>query len=226
MRLLIIEDDQRIADFLVRAVKSEGYSCVHSGDGLEGLELARNGDFDLILLDLMLPSLNGLDICRELRMREQKTPIVILSAMDDMDDVVKGLKLGADDYITKPFSIDELLARIEALIRRSHNGVQVDRCLQVGDIVMNCKNMLVTFRDESVSLTAKEYAVLELLMSQPDRIFSRERILNNVWGMDKDPLTNVVDVYMGKLRKKFKGDDGSCNIETIRGMGYRIISNA
>ena len=225
MRLLIVEDDHRIADFLVRAVKSEGYSCVHASDGAEGLELARNGDFNLIILDLMLPSLTGLEICQELRMRKNSTPIIMLTAMDDVEDVIKGLKMGADDYMTKPFVIDELFARIEAIARRGQDTDILEHILEVGEIKMDRKNMVVTLNEDSVTMTAKEFAVLELLMTHPGRIFSRERILSNVWGMDKDPLTNVVDVYMGKLRKKLNCANNSATIETVRGMGYRIITN-
>ncbi len=225
MRILIVEDDQRIADFLVRAMKTEGYSCVHSSDGKEGLELSRKGDFDLILLDLMLPTLSGLDICQELRMRNILTPIIMLTAMDDVEDRIKGLKMGADDYMTKPFIIDELFARLEAVVRRGHGSKEINHVLEVGDIIMDKKKMIVTLKDKPITVTAKEFAVLELLMTHPGRIFSRERILSNIWGMDKDPLTNVVDVYIGKLRKKFSGDNSTNNIETIRGMGYRITAD-
>lgn len=222
MRTLVVEDDDRIADFLVRALKSEGHSCVRTGDGREGLELGKNGDFELILLDLMLPSLSGLDICQELRMRNIVTPIIMLTAMDSINDVITGLKMGADDYVTKPFVIDELLARISAIGRRGPLHAETDSLLTFGDVVMDCKSMQVTLAGKSIIMTAKELAVLELLMTHPNKLFSRERILSNVWGMDKDPLTNVVDVYVGKLRRKLSHDDKSSFIETVRGMGYRI----
>lgn len=222
MRTLVVEDDDRIADFLVRALKSEGHSCVRTGDGREGLELGKNADFDLILLDLMLPSLSGLDICQELRMRSIVTPIIMLTAMDGIDDVIAGLKMGADDYVTKPFVIDELLARIDAIGRRGPLQAENTSLLAIGDVVMDCRSMHVTLAGASIVMTAKELAVLELLMTHPNKLFSRERILSNVWGMDKDPLTNVVDVYVGKLRRKLSREGEPSFIETVRGMGYRI----
>ncbi len=223
MRVLLVEDEDRIADFLVRALKSEGFTCIRASDGHEGLELGRNADFDLILLDLMLPGISGLEICQELRMRKISTPIVMLTAMDDIDDIVTGLKMGADDYITKPFVIDELLARLEAVVRRGQLKSEGDSRLVVGDIIMDCKSMKVTFAGKPVPLTAKELAILELLMAHPNRLFSRERILSNVWGLDRDPLTNVVDVYIGRLRRKLSNEEGTSCIETVRGMGYQIL---
>ncbi|MCP4979032.1 MAG: response regulator transcription factor [Gammaproteobacteria bacterium] len=225
MRILVVEDDDRIADFLIRALKSERHTCIRCADGKEGLELGRQADFELILLDIMLPNISGMEICQELRLRKIATPIIMLTAMDGVDDIITGLKMGADDYLTKPFVIDELLARIEAVARRriANNSDKPD--LVVGDVVMNSQSMHVTAAGKTVELTAKELAVLELLMANPDRLFSRERILNNIWGMSVDPLTNVVDVYIGRLRKKL-GKDNTPFIETVRGMGYRIHPSA
>ena len=222
MRILVVEDDQRIADFLVRALKPEGYLPVCVGDGREALDLVDNADFDLILLDLMLPSMSGLEVCQVLRMRRINTPIIILTALDSPDDVVKGLRMGADDYMTKPFDLDELLARIEAVSRRAPTIDQDSAVLKAGGVVLDLRAMTVMLDGELVEMTAKELAVLELLMSAPDRLFSRERILNNVWGMGMDPLTNVVDVYIGKLRKKLSTPETGSFIETVRGLGYRI----
>ena len=221
MRILLVEDDDRIADFLQRALVTEGHTCVRSADGKEGLELGRNGDFNLILLDLMLPSMSGLDVCQQLRMRGVETPIIMLTAMDSIEDIVHGLKMGADDYMTKPFDIDELLARIETVCRRLNPKSTESNVLSVSDVSMNRDSKVVTVSGKAIILTAKELAILELLMAYPDRLFSRERILNNVWGMDVDPLTNVVDVYIGRLRKKLSKDKEPF-IETVRGMGYRI----
>ena len=222
MRTLVVEDDDRIADFLVRALKSEGYNAVRTGDGREALELGQNADFELIILDLMLPGMHGLEVCQELRMRRIDTPIVMLTAMDSLDDVVTGLRMGADDYIKKPFVIDELLARIEAVVRRGRSSDARSEVLRVADVALDRRSMRVTLAGELLDLTAKELAVLELLMSNPGRLFSRERILSNVWGIDMDPLTNVVDVYVGKLRKKIDGHREHSLIETVRGMGYRM----
>lgn len=222
MRTLVVEDDDRIADFLVRALKSEGYSAVRTGDGREALELGQKADFELIILDLMLPGMHGLEVCQELRMRRIDTPIVMLTAMDGLDDVITGLRMGADDYIKKPFVIDELLARIEAVVRRGRSSEVRSDVLKLADVELDRRSMRVTVAGEPLDLTAKELAVLELLMSNPGRLFSRERILSNVWGMDIDPLTNVVDVYVGKLRKKIDGHREYSLIETVRGLGYRM----
>jgi len=222
VRILIVEDDHRIADFLVRALNAEGNNCICSNDGAEGLALARSADLDLILLDLMLPSMSGLDVCQELRARNIRTPIIILTAMSSVDDVITGLKMGADDYITKPFVIDELIARIEAVIRRGTAELEVDPVTIFGDVEFNRRSMSVKVQGAKVDLSPKEMAILELLITNPDRLFSRERILSNVWGMDIDPLTNVIDVYIGKLRKKIHNKSSQVAIETVRGMGYKL----
>ena len=222
MRILVVEDDDRIADFLVRALRSEGHTCVRCGDGREGLKLGREGDFELILLDLMLPSMHGLEVCQELRMRKIQTPVIMLTALDDVDDVISGLRMGADDYVKKPFVIDELLARIDTVLRRGSPIDEVDQVLRAGDVELNRCSMQVTASGKPVDMTAKELAVLELLISKPGHLFSRERILSNVWGMDMDPLTNVVDVYVGKLRRKLDEGRARSLIETVRGLGYKV----
>lgn len=221
MRILIIEDDDRIADFLNRALTAEGHHCTRIATGEEAVSIVKNGDFEFILLDLMLPGTSGLGVCQELRMRKINTPIIMLTALDSIEDIVHGLKMGADDYMTKPFDIDELVVRIETVYRRLGEKNQDDVLLTLGDVTMNTDSKIVTVDGQHVSLTAKELSILELLMSNPEKLFSRERILTNVWGTNIDPLTNVVDVYIGRLRKKL-GKDKSPFIETIRGMGYRI----
>lgn len=220
MRLLIIEDDVRVADFLKRGLTAEGWFCVTARDGEEGLELAREGDFDMVLLDLMLPGIHGHEVCQQLRMDGINTPLIILTAMDSQEDVVKGLRMGADDYLTKPFAFDELLARMDTVRRRAGGPATEKRELRAGPVVFDLDALQVSLDDEPLRLTAKELAMLELFMSQPGKLFSRERILNNIWGLQMDPMTNVVDVYIGKLRKKL-GDAGAM-IETVRGMGYRF----
>lgn len=221
MRLLIVEDEDRIADFLQRALKAEGHTCVRCADGNEAQTLGRMGDFDLILLDLMLPGMSGLDVCQNLRLRRIDTPIIMLTAMDSIEDVVSGLKMGADDYMTKPFDIDVLLARMEAVTRRRRDAAPDQTELVIGDVVMDRESKSVRVAGETVDLTARELALLELLMTHPQKLFSRERILNNIWGLNTDPMTNVVDVYVGRLRKKL-GKDTQPFIETVRGMGYRV----
>jgi DNA-binding response OmpR family regulator len=222
MRILIVEDETRIADFLQRGLRAEGHFPVVANDGESGLALALEGDFDLLLLDMMLPGIHGREICQQLRMNKINTPLIILSAMDSLDDVIAGLRMGADDYMTKPFSFEELLARIETVMRRSSEVAKDEQSLSVGSLAFDRQSLRFTVDGREIKMTAKELAIIELLMSHPGTLFSRERILSNVWGLNMDPLTNVVDVYIGKLRKKIDGDNPESIIETVRGLGYRM----
>ena len=222
MRILIVEDEVRIADFLQRGLRAEGHFCVVANDGEAGLSLALDGDFDLILLDMMLPGIHGRDVCQQLRMNKINTPLIILSAMDSLDDVIAGLRMGADDYMTKPFSFEELLARIETVMRRSSEIASEEQSLATGRLAFDRQSLRFSVDGKDIKMTAKELAIIELLMSNPGTLFSRERILSNVWGLNMDPLTNVVDVYIGKLRKKIDSDDTESMIETVRGLGYRL----
>jgi len=222
MRILIVEDETRIADFLQRGLRAEGHFPVVANDGESGLALALEGDFDLLLLDMMLPGVHGREICQQLRMNKINTPLIILSAMDSLDDVIAGLRMGADDYMTKPFSFEELLARIETVMRRSSEVTTEEELLEVGSMAFDRQSLRFTISGKEIKMTAKELAIIELLMSHPGTLFSRERILSNVWGMNMDPLTNVVDVYIGKLRKKIDIDNTESTIETVRGLGYRL----
>jgi DNA-binding response OmpR family regulator len=222
MRILIVEDEPRIADFLQRGLRAEGHFCVVAKDGESGLSLALGGDFDLLLLDLMLPRMHGHEVCQQLRMKALKTLIIILTGLDSQDDIVAGLRMGADDYMTKPFSFEELLARMESLVRRSNEVASEDPLLRVGPLAFDRQSMRFSVDGREIKLTAKELAIIELLMSKPGTLFSRERILSNVWGLNMDPLTNVVDVYIGKLRKKIDHASGRISIETVRGLGYRL----
>ncbi len=222
MRILIVEDEQRIADFLQRGLRAEGHFCVVANDGEAGLSLALEGDFDLILLDMMLPGMHGRDVCQNLRMSKVNTPLIILSAMDSLDDVIAGLRMGADDYMTKPFSFEELLARIETVMRRNTDIANEEQAISAGKLAFDRQSLRFSVDGKEIKMTAKELAIIELLMSNPGTLFSRERILSNVWGLNMDPLTNVVDVYIGKLRKKIDGDNAESMIETVRGLGYRL----
>jgi len=222
MRILIVEDEQRIADFLQRGLRAEGHFCVVANDGEAGLSLALEGDFDLILLDMMLPGMHGRDVCQNLRMSKVNTPLIILSAMDSLDDVIAGLRMGADDYMTKPFSFEELLARIETVMRRNTDIANEEQAISAGRLAFDRQSLRFSVDGKEIKMTAKELAIIELLMSNPGTLFSRERILSNVWGLNMDPLTNVVDVYIGKLRKKIDGDNAESMIETVRGLGYRL----
>jgi DNA-binding response OmpR family regulator len=220
--MLIVEDEARIADFLERGLRAEGHFCVIADNGEEGLALALDGDFDLLLLDLMLPRMHGHEVCQQLRMKKVNTPLIILTALDSVDDIVTGLRLGADDYMTKPFSFEELLARIESVMRRSSERAVEDPRLRAGPLTLDRQSLRVLRGEQEIHLTAKELAILELLMANPGTLFSRERILSNVWGLNMDPLTNIVDVYIGKLRKKIDAGESPSIIETVRGLGYRL----
>ncbi len=222
MRILIVEDEARIADFLERGLRAEGHFCVVANDGESGLSLALEGDFDLLLLDLMLPGIHGHEVCQQLRMNKINTPLIILSAMDSLEDVIAGLRMGADDYLTKPFSFEELLARIETIMRRSSAISGEVQPIRAGPLEFDRQSLRFSVGGNSVKMTAKELAIIELLMSKPGTLFSRERILSNVWGLNMDPLTNVVDVYIGKLRKKIDRQSEDSMIETVRGLGYRL----
>lgn len=225
MNLLVVEDDPRVADFLQRGLKAEGYKVQLAGDGQEGLATARGGGFDVVLLDIMLPKISGIEVCQQLRADRNPVAVLMLTAMSTIQDRVTGLRCGADDYLIKPFAFDELLARIEALLRRpvaltahTHQTAQ----LVVADLAFDREKMQVSRAGIEIALTAKELALLELLMSAPGRLFSRERILSNVWGSHEDPLTNVIDVYIARLRSKIDKPGQTSLIQTMRGLGYKI----
>ncbi|MEC7120387.1 MAG: response regulator transcription factor [Pseudomonadota bacterium] len=232
MNILIIEDDRRVADFLDRGLRAEGYTIQLTSRGHDGITLAHGLDRQsrqdqqpaLILLDVMLPDISGFEVCQTLRANHIQLPILMLTALGNLEDRVSGLRLGADDYLTKPFAFEELLARIEALGRRNHHlhAAASAQQLVVDDLVLDRSSMRVTRAGKLISLTPLELALLELLMSSPGRLFSRERILTNVWGVNEDPLTNIVDVYIRRLRNKI--DDGyeHALIHTQRGLGYRL----
>jgi len=222
VRILIVEDDPRIADFLQRGLTTEGHFCVVASDGRSGLSLVLDGDFDLVLLDLMLPRMHGHEVCQQLRMNKIRIPVIILTGMDSQDDVIAGLRMGADDYVTKPFSFEVLRARIDAVMRRNVDISDQDQTLRSGPLAFDPASLRFTVNDREIKMTAKELAIIELLMSKPGTLFSRERILSNVWGLNMDPLTNVVDVYIGKLRKKIDLNADDSLIETVRGLGYRL----
>ena len=224
MNVLVIEDDVRVADFLERGLKAEGYAITLARNGTKGLELARAGDYALIILDWMLPGLNGIEITQALRAGRVMTPILMLTAMGALSDRVQGLRVGADDYLVKPFAFEELLARMEALRRRADAGAAAKppESLVLADLTLDRNKMQVHRAGKRIELTAKELAVLELLLTTPQRVFSRERILANVWGASEDPLTNVVDVYIRRLRVKIDEGFDPPLIRTVRGFGYKI----
>jgi DNA-binding response OmpR family regulator len=218
----LIEDEPRVADFINRGLRAENHGVTVAPSGGEGIELAKTGEFDVIVLDLMLPDMHGYDVCQKLRLEGDRTPILMLTAMDTLEDKIKGIKIGADDYLAKPFDFDELLVRLEALVRRSRHFAPSANVLQVADLVLDRELIEVSRGGEQIKLTAKELAILELLMAAPGRVFSRTRILNQVWGYSEDPLTNVVDVYIARLRRKIDSPGREPLLETVRGHGYRL----
>lgn len=225
MNLMVVEDDPRVADFLQRGLRAEGYRVSLASNGQAALAAIRAESFSVVLLDVMLPGMNGIEVCQQLRADRNCVPILMLTAMGTVQDRVTGLRCGADDYLTKPFAFDELLARIESLMRRPAE-IQTRQTqspqLKVGALIFDREKMTVYNEAREIAFTAKELALLELLMSAPGRLFSRERILSNVWGSHEDPLTNVVDVYIRRVRGKIDNDGQPSLIQTIRGLGYKI----
>ena len=222
MNVLLVEDEARVADFILRGLRAEGWMVAHAPDAETALTLSTEESFDAIVLDLMLPDLPGKELCRKLRARRDPTPILMLSALDALDERVEGLRVGADDYMVKPFEFDELIARIEALTRRFKRFVEEmpENVLRAGAISLDLESLEATVDGDTLDLTAKEREILKLFLSKPGRVFSRERILNSVWGASQDPLTNIVDVYVGRLRRKL-GARGK-SLQTVRGAGYRL----
>lgn len=221
MNILMVEDETRVADFVRRGLVAEGWTVEHAPDAETALDLMKSYQFDVILLDLILPGMSGQDFCRQLRARGSKLPILMLSALDATDERVAGLRLGADDYLAKPFNFDELVARIQALRRRATDFEEsTDEVIDCGDVRFERRAHIVTIEGEPIDLSSKEMALLLLLIGSRGRAFSRERILNAVWGLNEDPLTNVVDVYIGRLRRRL-GQHGH-RIVTLRNLGYRF----
>jgi two-component system copper resistance phosphate regulon response regulator CusR len=219
MRLLVVEDEQRIADFLCRGLEGAGYSVDVASNGTDSLQMVHATDYDLVVLDLMLPDMDGLTVLEKVRNRKVGPPVLILSARGAVDDRVKGLENGADDYLTKPFAFVELLARVRALLRR---GQPAPEKLIVGDLVMDCVRRKVSRAGESIDLAPKEFGILEFLMRNKGRPLSRTMIVEHVWDMDYDGLTNIVDVYIRHLRSKIDDRWKTKLIHTVRGIGYVI----
>lgn len=221
MKVLLVEDDKKIASFVKKGLKEQGFVVDVCEDGDEGFAHAAGAAYDVIVLDIMLPGRDGLSILRGLREEKNTVPVILLTARSALNERVEGLNMGADDYLGKPFYMEELLARIHAVTRRA-SGEQLS-LLQAGNLVVNLITHEVRLGKEKVELTAREFSLLELLMRTPKRVFTRTQILEHVWGYDFDPQTNVVDVYVRRLRSKMDLDPAHPLIETVRGVGYRFI---
>jgi two-component system, OmpR family, response regulator len=215
-RILIVEDEYRIALFLESGLRANGFATTIAADGHQALALVRAHEYDLLVLDLGLPDLDGLDVLRELRRRNRALPVIILTARDDVNDTVNGLEGGADDYMTKPFRFDELLARVRVRLRGQH--APEETVLHARDIALDLRTRRAHVGERVVDLSAREFSVAEVLFRHPGHVLSREQLLSHVWGYDYDPQSNIVDVYIGYLRKKLGHD----LITSIRGTGYRL----
>ena len=220
MRILVVEDERRIADFISRGLSEQGYAVDVAGDGEEALLWPDVAEFDVIILDIMLPVRDGIDVCRTLRRRGMRTPILMLTARDAVEDRVRGLDSGADDYLVKPFAFAELLARVRALTRRE--PAATGTALGVGDLILDTTTRDVSRDGKRIELTTKEYALLEYLMRHPNQVLTRTMIAEHVWNYDFDNATNVIDVHIRNLRRKIDDPFETKLISTVRGAGYRI----
>jgi len=221
MRVLVVEDERKISTYLKRGLEEQGYAVDTAFTGRDALDFAEAAPYDIIILDILLPEMDGLTVCRELRKHDNRTPILMLTARDSVDDRVNGLDAGADDYLVKPFALKELLARLRAMSRRTTEQ-QKNPLLQIADLALDTLTRRVKRGGKTIDLTSKEYAVLECLLREPDRVLSRTQIAEHVWNYDVYNQSNVVDVYIKNLRRKI--DDGFEEklIHTIRGAGYRL----
>ena len=217
-RILIAEDEDRLASFLEKGLRSSGYTTTVVSDGPGATTLARDDEFDLLILDLGLPGKDGLSVLRDLRRDGQRLPVIILTARDDPADKVEGLETGADDYLAKPFHFEELLARVRARLRADPG--EEDPSLRVGDVSLDLRTRWASSGDERIELSAREFELLRTFLEHPNQVLTREQLLSHVWGYDYDPGSNVVDVYVGYLRRKL----GARRFETVRGVGYRYRS--
>ena len=220
-KILIIEDESSISDFVKLELEYEGYQVSIKEDGREGLKEALENDYDLIILDIMLPSMNGFEICRRLK-RKKNTPVIMLSAKDSVTDKVNGLQIGADDYIPKPFAIEELLARINAIFRRVDS--LDNHIVKFKDLVINRNSRTVSRNDKEINLTNKEYELLMILIDNKDKVVTRDELLEKIWGYEYEPETNVTDVYVRYLRSKLNNENKEEYIQTIRSVGYIMRS--
>lgn len=221
MLLLLVEDDAKIASFIIKGFKAEGFAVDHAADGVTGLDLAMTNPYDVMVVDLMLPAMDGMELIRTLRRNHIQTPVIILSARDSVEDRVKGLQSGSDDYLVKPFAFSELLARVQALIRRA-SGVAEPTRLKVADLVLDLGKRKVTRAGKKIDLQPLEYSLLEYLMRNSGRVVSKTMIMEHVWDYNFDPQTNVVEARICRLRDKIDRGFEKKLIHTVRGVGYRL----
>ena len=218
MRLLVIEDEQKVANFIKQGLEEEGYAVDHAADGASGLQMALEGLHDVIVLDVMLPKLDGLSVLQQLRQETITTPVLLLTVRATIEDKVLGLDAGADDYLTKPFAFEEFVARVRALLRR--RAETAPPVLQVADLTLDPARRVVSRGDQKIELTPREFALLDYFMRNPDRVLTRTMIANRVWDYSFDAATNVIDVYVNYLRKKIDTGHEPKLLHTVRGVGY------
>jgi len=226
MRILIIEDDSEAAGYLLKAFREEGHAADHAADGLDGYALAREGNYDILIVDRMLPKMDGLTLIGALREQGVQTPVLILSALGQVDDRVKGLRAGGDDYLAKPYAFSELLARVEVLARRRNGAAAEQTQLRVGALELDRLTHKVSRDGKDIILQPREFRLLEYLMRNSGKVVTRTMLLENVWDYHFDPQTNVIDVHISRLRSKIDKDFDFAMLQTIRGAGYMIRDSA
>jgi len=222
--ICLVEDEQKVAAFICKGLEEQGYKLKTAKDGASAMALLQNAEFDLLILDVMLPDINGIELCRQIRQTDNKTPVLMLTALDQVHNKVSGLKAGADDYLVKPFHFSELLARIEALIRRQNINHSEDHTLTFEDLTLDTWSNVAERAGNQIVLTAKEFTLLELFMRHPNKVLSREYIAEQVWKIDFDTGTNFIDVYVNYLRNKIEKGFKNKLIHTVIGMGYILKS--
>ena len=221
MKILVAEDEAKIADFVKKGLETSGFTVDVFSNGNDAFAATKSTQYDALVLDIMIPGRDGLDIVKSLRSANHGTPIILVTARGALEDRIEGLNLGADDYLPKPFYIDELIARIHAVTRRNSGAAQP--VLTLGNVSLNIQDRVVIHHGEEILLTAREFNLLAYLMRSPGRVFTRIQILEHVWNYDFDPNTNIVDVYIRRVRNKIREEDGSSIIESVRGVGYRAV---
>jgi len=220
MIILVVEDEHKIASFIKKGLEIEHYTVEHAYDGADALKKIETNDYDLIILDILLPKLDGFKVAKEIRNQKIHTPILMLTAKDSIEDKVKGLDSGADDYLVKPFALEELLARIRSLLRREKKVE--DPKLKIDNLILDPKSHEITRANKNINLTSKEYRILEYLMRHPNQVCTRTMIAEHIWGYNFDKQSNIIDVYLTYLRRKIDKDHSRKLIQTIRGIGYKI----
>jgi DNA-binding response OmpR family regulator len=223
MHILVVEDEERLARLLRRILTGERHTVDLAHDGISGRDLALSNNYDAIILDVMLPDMDGMEICRQMRAEQVTTPVLMLTARGAVEDRVTGLNVGADDYLVKPFVVKELVARVNALLRRRDRHFEMNSHLSVGDLTLDLVSHEARRTGRLIELTAKEYSLLEYLMRHPNQVLSRDQIISSVWGYDTEALSNVVDIYIHFLRDKVDKGFSHSLIKTVRGLGYKIV---